>query len=73
MANSSVLNTRHSSKRLKRSSSSPSYVEISDSSSEETPESSSTLVKKPLSSFSKKESPDSPLSFDLENMQKFWS
>ncbi|MCE3214967.1 hypothetical protein HAX54_000448, partial [Datura stramonium] len=48
-------------------------VEIFGSSSEESPESSSILVKKTPSSFTKKENPDSPLSFDLEDMQTFWS
>ncbi|MCE3049650.1 hypothetical protein HAX54_045471, partial [Datura stramonium] len=69
MANFFVLNTRRSSKRLNRLSSSPSPVEISDSSYEESLESSSTLVKNNPSSCSKKEGPDSPLSFGLEDMQ----
>ncbi|MCD7445859.1 hypothetical protein HAX54_015583, partial [Datura stramonium] len=64
--------SRCSSKRLKSSTPSPSHVEIFDSSSNECPKSASSL-KKPSSSVPKKGKIDSSASFNLNDMQKFWS
>ncbi|MCD9640249.1 hypothetical protein HAX54_025446 [Datura stramonium] len=58
--------SRRSSKRLKSSTPSPSDVNISNSSSDECPESTSSL-KKPSSSVSKKGKTDSSVSFDLDD------
>ncbi|MCE3216578.1 hypothetical protein HAX54_006954, partial [Datura stramonium] len=64
--------SRRSRKRLKSSTPSAYHVEISDSSSDECPESTSFL-KKPSSSVLDKDKTDSSVSFDLDDMQKFWN
>ncbi|MCE5166813.1 hypothetical protein HAX54_027341 [Datura stramonium] len=62
-----------SSERLKNSSLSSSPVEISDSSTDDSPESSSSRLKKPSFSCPKKGTIDSSITFGPEDMQMFWS
>ncbi|MCE2055313.1 hypothetical protein HAX54_042387 [Datura stramonium] len=73
MVKPSVHNVRCSNKSLKRLSLSSSPVEISNSTSEDSHDSSSLLIKKPSGSFPKKENLEYLLYFDLEDMQKFWN
>ncbi|MCD7463680.1 hypothetical protein HAX54_051124, partial [Datura stramonium] len=72
MAKTPMKNVRRSNKRLKNSSISSSPVEISNSSTDDYPESSYSCLNKPSSSFPKRGKIDSSITFSLEDMQMFW-